>query len=355
MGNDSGSTGLTKADALLQQIISAQKVPGIALTVLKDGETIFQKGYGLEDIDQETLVNPQRTIFRVASVSKPIAATALAFMVQDGIIDLDMSFYEYVPYYPKKRWDFTLRQLAGHTAGIRGYKGKEYGLNEPYSIKESLVFFQDDALLFQPGKGFLYNTLGWVLISLAMQEASGVPFDKYVQEKVLEPIGMSNTFAPQCNPQHTKGNGLKATKQGYKVAKQANVATFYTKGQGVFRKAIPVNNCYKLAGGGYLSTSGDIAKLGQAHLDNILLKKEVRDQFLTTQKVNGKPTHYGLGWQVSKDAKGRKFYGHVGNGVGGYSNFFIYPEERLVISMLINCTDPKVQEELDAVINCFFD
>ena len=77
-------------------------------------------------------------------------------------------------------------------------------------------------------------------------------------------------------------------------------------------------------------------------------------QFLTAQQVDGNSTYYGLGWQVSEDAKGRKFFGHVGNGVGGYANFFVYPKEQLVFSIMINCTDPKIQEELDAIIDCFF-
>ncbi|HAF77203.1 MAG TPA: D-alanyl-D-alanine carboxypeptidase, partial [Maribacter sp.] len=103
-------------------------------------------------------------------------------------------------------------------------------------------------------------------------------------------------------------------------------------------------------------TSEDIAKFGQAFLDEkVEIEKDILNQFLTAQLVNGNSTYYGLGWQVSEDAKGRKFFGHVGSGVGGYSNFFVYPKEQLVFSILINSTDPKVQEDLDVVIDSFFD
>ena len=67
--------------------------------------------------------------------------------------------------------------------------------------------------------------------------------------------------------------------------------------------------------------------------------------------VNGKPTYYGLGWQVSTDKKGRHFYGHIGNGVGGYSNFFVYPKQQVVFSILVNCTNPEIQQELDEVVD----
>lgn len=364
LGDDSELNSLVKADTLLQSLIDEKRIPGLSITILKKGETMFQKGYGYANLETKRIVDPQKTIFRIASVSKPIAATALAYMVSDGIIDLDASFYTYVPYYPKKRWDFTIRHLAGHTAGIRGYRGAEYGLNKPYSIKESLAVFQDDDLLFEPGTGYQYNSFDWVLISLAMQEASGIPFEDYVKSKVLEPLEMTNTFAPQCHPERSRGLGdtddeevsvtpvlSRAERLSDLSNSIADRSLSYSKSISGFREAIPVNNFYKLAGGGYLSTSEDIAKLGQTYLEGNILIEEVLSQFLTSETIDGKPTYYGLGWEVSEDKQGRQYYGHIGNGVGVYSNFFVYPEEEMVFAILINCTNPKVQEELDLVVD----
>tara|TARA_R110000796_G_scaffold41772_4_gene103524 strand:- start:106734 stop:107822 length:1089 start_codon:yes stop_codon:yes gene_type:complete len=339
VGKDKHLHGLAKVDDLLQQLIASKKIPGLSISVLKNGNTIFQNGYGYADISKKTLINPENTVFRVASVSKPIAATALAYMVADGTVDLEASFYKYVPYYPKKKWDFTIRQLASHTAGIRGYLGKEYGLNEPYSIKESISIFKDDDLLFEPGTSYHYNSYDWVLISLAMQEASGILFEDYVKQKVLLPLKLDNTYPATLNGKDCiENNTLKLT-------------TFYSKCPIGFRKSISVNNYYKLAGGGYLSTSSDIVKLGQAYLDKQILNDEVLNQFLTSQVINNTPTYYGLGWQVSHDKKQRSFYGHIGNGVGGYSNFFVYPDQKMVVSILVNCTNPDIQNKLDEVID----
>lgn len=338
-GEISGNRGNIKlVDALLQELVDAGKVPGMSITVLKKGEKLFQKGYGYADLDKKIEVDPGKTLFRIASASKPIAAMALAKMVSDKKIDLDTSFYHYVPYFPKKEYDFTIRQLASHTAGIRGYRGKEYALNQPYSIKESLKIFQDDPLEFPPGTDYLYTSFDWVMISLAMEEVSGIPFSEYVKKEVLDPLGMHSTYVE------------------YPDASKNNKATPYTRRRSGFRLAIPVDNQYKLAGGGYLSTSEDLAKLGQASLDKTLIPAEIMIQFLTPQWINGNSTYYGLGWQVSEDAKGRPFIGHVGNGIGGYSNFFIYPQEEEVIALLINCTDPGIQDRLDnEVYSVFFD
>ncbi|QBA63389.1 serine hydrolase domain-containing protein [Muriicola soli] len=315
-----------------QEWIDDTKVPGLAITVLHSGEKVFQKGYGWADIEGRKPVDPQKTIFRIASASKPIASMALAKMVMAGQIDLDKSFYNYVPYFTKKQSDFTIRQLATHTAGIRGYRGKEYALNKPYTIKDSLELFQEDPLLFSPGTGYLYNSFGWVLISLAMEEVSGESFSGYVQKEILNPLGMNNTLV-EVPGEMPEGKAVP-----------------YTRFNSGFRPAVPVDNRYKLAGGGYLSTTEDLVKLGTAVLENSLVSPEVMKEFLTPQKINGYSTHYGLGWQVSVDKSGRPYIGHVGNGVGGYSNFFVYPDDEVVISLLINCTDPKVQPLLDDLV-----
>ena len=341
LGENTQLAGLAEVDALLSALVDERKLPGLSITVLKEGKAVLQKGYGYADLEKRTRIEPQATIFRIASVSKPIAATALAHMVTEGKIALDASFYHYVPYYPKKKWDFTIRQLAGHTAGIRGYQGMEYGLNKPLSIKEGIEIFKDDALLFEPGTDYFYNSFDWVLISLAIQEASGMPFEAYVHEKVLAPLGMTATFAE---------NGLLST-HGQHESQNAHMANFYSKNHLGFRDAIAVNNYFKLAGGGYVSTSADVAKFGQALLEGKLFPNAMQNEFLAAQTVNLQSTFYGLGWQVSQDRQGRPFYGHVGNGVGGYANFFVYPDQQTVIAILINCTDPKVQAELDEVID----
>jgi len=323
------NTSALKADKILEDFIEQGSVPGLAITVLKKGKTLLEKGYGHANLATKSPVYPKNTLFRIASASKPIAATALAKMAANGVIDLDASLYDYVPYFPKKEHDFTIRQLASHTAGIRGYKGKEYALNKPITNKESLDIFKNDPLLFAPGTGFHYNSFDWVLVSVAMQEASGYSFEDYVAKEVLVPLGMTKTFSEDP------------------VEKVPNKAVCYTKRRSGFRLATPVDNRFKLAGGGYLSTASDLAKLGQAYLDHIIAPGEVVTEFLTSQVVDENPTYYGLGWQVSMDNEGRPYYGHVGNGIGGYSNFYVYPEQEVVISLLINASNPKIQPVLE--------
>ncbi|MDC6349998.1 serine hydrolase [Zeaxanthinibacter sp. PT1] len=325
-----------KTAALFDGLVKNAKVPGLALKVQVNGKEVLEKGFGLADIATETPVDPAQTVFRVASISKPIAATALMQLVSEGKIGLDNSLYDYLPYYPEKQYDFTIRQLASHTAGIRAYKGKEYALNKPNNIEQGLAVFKDDPLIFEPGKGYQYNSFDWALLSRVMEVVSGMPFSDYVKARVLDPLGMQNTI-PEI-PGHLP----------------QSAATFYTRNFTGFRKAVPVDNRYKLAGGGYLSTAADIALLGEAYRSGSLSDTALQSEFLSSMSVKGKPTHYGLGWEVSRDKEGRAFYGHTGNSVGAYSLFRIYPEEGVVLVILINCTNPGVEAQLEEGINAIF-
>lgn len=331
-GDNASLQPLSKADEQLADLVSKNRIPGMAIAIFQDNKPLLYKGFGYADLENKIPVVPEKTLFRAASVSKPITAFALAMLVKEGLIDLDASIYRYVPYFPIKKYDFTIRQLAAHTAGIRGYKGKEYALNKPFTAREGLKMFQDDPLLFQPGTDFNYNSLDSVLLSLAMEAASGLPFEDYVRKKVLTPFGMYNTISE-----------IPGTIQCGK-------AEFYTRWAGGFKNAVAVDNRFKLAGGGFLSTVDDLVKLGHSALGEYQSPKSLLDEFLTPQKVNGRSTYYGLGWEVSVDSAGDPYFGHIGNQVGGYSFFRIYPVTGRVAVALVNCTDPKIQDIIEDVI-----
>lgn len=324
----------SKVDKWAKKIIKKGKAPGLAITVCKNGEIIWQKGYGYANLKNKIPVDAKNTVFRVASVSKPLAATALARMVAQNEIELDTSLYTYLPDFPRKKYDFTIRQLGGHLAGIRTYEKNELLNNDPLTIQQGVSLFAKDDLLFKPGTQYYYNSYDWVLISAAMEKITNMPFEKYVKQYVLGPLEMNHTY-----PDAT----------GISIPE---IAEFYSRsGLNKFRKAKPVNNFFKLAGGGFLSTSEDICKLGNAYLGNNFLSEDIKSEFLSSQKIGEKLTYYGIGWEVSYDHKKRPYFGHTGNGVGGYALFRIYPAQQMVFAMLTNMTNPKVKKEFNKIID----
>lgn len=322
-----------EAEKIINQLIKTQQIPGVAVSVTKRGYVLWQQGYGWADLEYKKPIQASKTLFRVASVSKPISAVALSKMQEHNDMDWNRSLYDYVPDFPKKDFDFNIKQLSGHLAGIRGYRSREVFSNASMTIEEGIGMFKDDPLEFEPGTKHAYNSFNWNLISLAMQNACGKPFQDIVRDEVLLPLQMNNTFPDT----------------GERLAEQAIP---YSKNGNTLSEASPVHNFYKLAGGGYLSTAVDVTKLGNAMLSHHFLSQTVQNEMLTPQCTNDNhETGYGMGWQVSNDWKGRPYFGHIGNGIGGYAWFYVYPQEEMVVTMLFNVSNPQIDDSIHRMID----
>lgn len=331
------TAGFKTADRILKKLIRKKKVPGIAITVTKNGKKEFSKGYGFADLEKKTLIDPSKTVFRIGSVSKPIAATGLAKLVAKHRLSLTDSIHECLPNFPQKKHEFTLKQLGGHLAGIRNYNGNEFMNSKPLSIKEGVALFQDDPLLFEPGKEYAYTSYSWNLLSLVMQQVTEKPFEMIIKEEVLKPLSLLHTFPDR--QQNIENKAIFYKKEGWRR----------------FVEVPNVNNYYKLAGGGYLSTSEDVSKLGNAYLSNEFLSESIKKEFTTSQKIGDKLTYYGVGWQASFDHASRPYFGHVGNGYGGYGIFYVYPDDEVVVTILMNCSNPNQDKKIKAIIDAVFE
>lgn len=317
------TTEIDSAIIYLSDMKAGSKVPGVSITVMKKGEIVFSEGLGYADLEQSVPVDPSRTKFRVGSVSKPMTAAALAKLYEAGKIDLDAPIQKYVPSFPKKEHDITLRQLAGHIAGIRHYRGNEFLSAKNYeTVLEGLDIFKEDPLLFKPGEKYSYSSYAWNLISAAIEAAAEEEFLSYVDRIVFDEIGMEHTAADHVDsliPNRTRYYALTAG--------------------GEIVNAPFVDNSYKWAGGGFIATTEDLAKFGQAHLKEGYLKKATLELWRRSQKTNdGKPTNYGIGWR-SGEYNGKKWFGHSGGSVGGITQLIIYPEQEIVVAVLTNSSD----------------
>lgn len=313
---------IDSARAIILAGMRRSGIPGASVTVLRNGRQIWSEGLGMADLENNVPVTPL-TKFRIGSVSKPITAVAMAALVEEGKLDLDAPIQRYVPGFPVKAYPITARQLAGHLAGIRHYANDaEFLSNRHYAnVTSSLDIFRNDTLLFRPGTRYSYSTYGYVLLSAVVEGAAGQPFLAYVQRRVFDPIGMRNTIAefPDSIIPHR--------------------GRFYTRPDslGPVINAPWVDNSNKWAGGGYISTTQDLARFGQAMLDARILKRSTIEALWTPQQTaDGKPTAYGMGWGVNTDSTGRRSISHSGGSVGGTALLVIYPKERIVFAFLFN-------------------
>ena len=304
------------AKKLAKKFLRQQGIPGMSISVSKKGELIWSEGFGYANRKAKIKVEPSKTLFRIASISKSITALTLAKLVDDNLVDLNSSIYKYLPNYPKNSYDFSIKELGGHIAGIRHYKGKEFTLNKKMSITEGLELFKNDALLFEPSTQFSYNTFGYVLLSEIMQKVSKTDFNDLVKNAVFKPLGMTNTMLDDSE------------------INVPNTTRFYKKKR-VLSK--PVANEYKVAGGGFLSTSEDLIKFGKEIISPSIVSKEALLEMLTSQKLKSdKITGYGIGFSVECTKNNTNKYYHTGGGVGASTILLIYPKEGVVISVLTN-------------------
>ena len=303
------------------------RIPGMQVAIAVDGKLVWSEAFGFANLERHVPVT-NTTQFRIGSVSKPLSATAVAMLVEQGQLDLDAPVQRYVPYFPQKPWPITTRQAAGHLAGIRHYRGNEFMLNRPFaSVREGLAIFETDSLLFEPGTRFSYSSYGWNLVSAVIEGASGDLFLAYMSQNVLLPLGLTHT-APD------RADSLIPDRTHFYDADSTGTA---------FRPAPAVDNSYKWAGGGFLSTAEDLVRLGSAFVRPGFLKAETLDLLFTTQRTrNGDPTGYGIGWFVTTDTLGHRWVFHGGGSVGGTTAFGVDRDSRIVFAVTTNLTEAPI-------------
>lgn len=316
----------------------ARGIPGFAIAVSVDGKIVYSEGFGYADVEQRVPAWPT-TKFRIASISKPLTAVALVQLIDAGKIDPDAPIQMYVPTFPDKGAVITPRLLAGHIAGIRHYKDDEFYMQKHFdSVTEGLKVFQDDPLVAPPGTKYSYSSYGFNLLSAAIEKASGEPFLTYMHDHVFVPMNMRDTLADQ--PAHI----IEQRSRFYEMDKDHTLDN-----------ARYVDNSYKWAGGGFLSTVEDLARFGSALLQpGFLNSKSLQLLFTPQQTKDGKSTGYGMGFGIRKSKSGKRVFEHSGGAVGGTSQLIIYPDQHLVIAFINNLSSaPWKIEEVESIAEPF--
>lgn len=333
------SDKIEKAQEIANEFLKSKQIPGMSISASKNGELIWSEGFGYSNVKTKQKVSPSVTQFRIASISKSLCAAALAKLVDDGKLDFDSSIYKYIPDFPKKKYDFTVRQVGGHIAGVRHYKGNEFILNKKMTIVEGLDIFKDSPLKFKPGSDYSYSTYGWNLLSVVVQNVANTEFNKYMKETIFDPLKMSSTSL------------------GLSDMDMPNRTQFYIKtNAGMIKLGVPVSNEHKVAGGGFIATSEDLVKFGNEVIaPKLLNKSSVRELVKAQSTDDGESTGYGIGFGVAKTKNNTPRYSHSGGGMGATTFLLMYPEESIVIAIVTNLSQVPIRELTSALEGVFID
>ena len=175
---------------------AALGVPGLSAAIVQGESVVWAQGFGLADVEQNVTVRPE-SVFRIASISKPITAMAVMQLVERGLVSLDDPIQRYVPSFPRKpQGEIRLRHLLTHTSGIRHYRGNEFTLAEFYPTARARHrrLQGRPAASSRPASSTLYSTYGYNLLAGVVEAVTGRSFDDYLRSTIFAPAGMTSTF-----------------------------------------------------------------------------------------------------------------------------------------------------------------
>jgi len=320
---------LNKVDSYLSSRYNS-KTPGCAVGIVKDGQLIFSKGFGLSNMSYD-IPWSSKSVINIMSVSKQFTAACIALLVLENKVSLDDDIRRYIPEFPNYGSKITIEHLIRHTSGIRDYadlvtlKG---GSAENYATRSDgleLILRQKE-LNFIPGDKYSYSNSGYLLLTYIVERVSGMAFPEFARKRIFEPLQMNHSFFSDDPHQIIK-----------------NVVTSYglNGDNSYFQYALNDN---RMGCAGLFSTIEDLYKWDQNFYQGKVGGKSFNTLMLSLGKFNdGTENDYAFGNIVDRH-EGFKEINHSGGLLGIRCKISRFPTENLSIIYLGNGSQNQSQE-----------
>jgi CubicO group peptidase (beta-lactamase class C family) len=337
-----------KVDAIFTAVTQPND-PGLAVLVLKNGHTIFEKGYGAAELRTRARIDGQ-TNFRLASFTKQFTAMAIMLLVHDGKLRYDETLTGVFPDFPAYGKTITIRNLLTHTSGLPEYedlmdatekvKGPAWTPERQIQDNEVLELLKKEKTgKFAPGTSWAYSNSGYVVLGLIVAKVSGTSYGEFLHQRIFAPLKMNHTIVFQ------KGKN-----------EVANRAFGHTKENNVFKETDQSSTSATLGDGGIYSNLEDLARWDEALREHQLLsEKEMQPAFTPVRLNDGsrpsfpkeaaddsktapRPVEYGFGWFLDP-CQGHKRSYHDGETMGFRTTIQRFVEDQWTIVVLSNRTD----------------
>lgn len=315
--------------------------PGCALGVYRDGQIVYKRGYGMEDLNEDAHITPE-TVFHVASMSKQFTAASIALLGQQGKLSLDDDVRNYIPELPDFGQKITIRNLVHHTSGLRdqwallGLAGWRYSRDLITDEDVMSVVTRQKELNFKPGERHVYSNTGYTLMGLIVKRVSGMSLREFTTKNIFEPLGMTHTHFRDDHAEILKHNAVGYEQEPGKPF-EISITNFDTVGATSLHTTVEDlqrwdENFYhpKVGGQGFVQQMLERGKLN-----------------------NGEQLDYAFGLAVGK-YKGLPTVDHGGADAGYRSDMTRFPEQHFSAAVLCNSadTDPSTlaREVADVVL-----
>ncbi|MFI5057315.1 MAG: serine hydrolase domain-containing protein [Candidatus Acidiferrales bacterium] len=310
--------------------------PGCALVVVKDGRIVYERGYGMANLELGVPITPQ-TVFDIGSVSKQFTAMSIVLLEQDGKLEFDDDIRKYLPEIPDYGSKITVRHLLHHTSGLRNYTDlfdlagvPEIDLTTDRDALELIA--RQETLNFKPGEQFLYSDTNFFLMSLIVKRVTGKSLRQFAQERIFGPLGMTSTH---FHDDHTMIVPHRATGYAPHAA-------------GGFE--IDMSNFQQLGDGSVMTTVEDLYKWDQNFYHSLVGGPDAI-RLLTTPGTlnNGRRSPYGMGLFIDR-YHGLNWIHHSGEWVGYRAGLSRFPDQKLSVLLTCNCVGSMRPMEMAARI-----
>ena len=320
------------------------KMPGLSISVVKKGETIYAEGFGSRDLEKNLPATPD-TLYGIGSITKSFVAIAIMQLVEKGELSLDDPVSMHTPMrIGLKEKPIKIHNLLTHSLGVPSlatssvafYKSVGYDTGIPFGSPEDfyrLINGAQDEVVDEPGKRFFYHNAAWRILGHIVQQKTGIPFHRYIKEKIMKPLGMTrstlntlefNNDSDRITPYWKKPDGsVNPTKFPYPNPEDNLPFSFMAAAGGITSSANEMAN--------YMNTL--ISK------DSLISQKSFEKmQTLHIHRPDGHygETGYGYGLGVTLGFHGRKLVSHGGSILVSTALMSLVPEEGLGVMIMGN-------------------
>lgn len=313
---------------------SRADAPGASVIVLRGGHPVYERAFGSADLEAHAPAT-LRTDYRLASLTKAFTAMSIMLLVKDGKLHYDDRVVDVLPGFPAYARDIRIRHLLTHTSGIVDYEdfvpdSQTTQLNDDDVLK---LVNRTDTLNFAPGSAYHYSNSAYVLLGLIVRQVSGMPFPKFLHDRIFAPLHMDSTVA------YVKGAST--------VPQRAYGYTGDSSGH--FTRTDQSSTSATLGDGGIYTSVADMAKWSDA-LDAATLvdASMMREAWSPTMLTTGKESGYGYGWFVAT-VNGEPQLRHHGESTGFTNAILKYPRRKLTIIVLTNRTGGDPWDIVDKI------
>lgn len=330
-------------DNFFEKEMNKYKVSGATLLVVKDGKEVYKRGYGYSDVDERITVNPDKTLFPVASVSKLFTAIAIMQLYEQGKIDLNENVEKYItPYKIENDYNevVTCANLLTHSSGIDEASEIDGNTRNDKAIKSQEYYFNNHIprVVVKPNTISRYSNQGYNILGYVIEKVSGITYEEYIKKYILEPLRMNDSLVR---------------------LKNSDTAIGYEYIDGVF-KEVPLAYQYTSGSSGIIVTTRDMenfitAILNNGEINNTRILKESTMKLMKEKQFSNNKALSGMGYGfIRSNRNGKEIVKHEGALPGFTSTMFLIEDENLGIYVSTNSLNPLPFDIEQEFLNSFY-